>query len=205
MKKMSRIAKGLDTFFKIILVLWMIGTVFGVLAIVLAMIVTAGDSGLIEDIGVSMMQRIQFGMATFELAPAYGFAAGVGQKYFWIMLVIGMLGVPIYYFMIRFIRNILKPIIAEEPFHATLAVHLKRLAWLVVGAGLVDELYEFISYQFTVRYVDLKTLFINDSITAITLNYTFNTDFIVFAIVLFLLSLVFKYGQELQQLSDETL
>lgn len=205
MDKLSKTAKGLDTFFKILLRIWMIGTVLGIVVILFTLYLTTGGLNLFEDIGVSMLQKLNFGMVTFHLSPNFVFVEGVGQTYFIILLVVGLLAIPVFYLMIRFIRNILKPMIEKEPFHETLAVNLKRLAWLVLAGGVLQEVYEFINYVFVAQNVDLQTLFINENITSIMINYTFNADFIIFAVALFLLSHVFKYGQELQQLSDETL
>ena len=95
--------------------------------------------------------------------------------------------------------------IEKEPFHETLAINLKRLAWLVLIDGLLKEGYELINSIFIRRYIDWNTLFYNEYITGVQIDYTFNTTFIIFAIALYMLSHVFKYGQELQQLSDETL
>lgn len=205
MDKLSRTAKGLDTFFKIILRIWMIGTVIGAIGILLALYLAMGGWNLFEKIGATMLQKLNFGMLTLNLSSDFAIVEGVGQTYFILSLIVGVLAVPVFYLMIRFIRNILKPMIEKEPFHETLAVNLRRLAWLVIASGVIQEVYEYINYIFIAQNVDLKTLFINENITSITINYTFNVDFIIFAIVLFLLSHVFKYGQELQQLSDETL
>ena len=51
----------------------------------------------------------------------------------------------------------------------------------------------------------LNALLLSDKITKVTFNYSFDFSFLLIAAVLYLLSLVFSYGQELQQLSDETL
>lgn len=205
MDKLSKIAKGLDTFFKILLRIWAVGMIIGVFGILLAGYLALGGWNLFEETGATMLKNLHFGMLTLNLAPDYQITEGVGLTYTIVLLIVGVLAIPVFYLMIRFIRNILKPMMEKEPFHETLAVNLKRLAWIVIAHGVLGEIYEFINYRFILKNVDLKSLFINEKISSITLNHTIQIDFIVFAVVLFLLSHVFKYGQELQQLSDETL
>jgi len=52
---------------------------------------------------------------------------------------------------------------------------------------------------------DLENLLINDKITHITINATLDATFLLTGALLLLLSYIFQYGQQLQQLSDETL
>ena len=205
MNKISKIAKGLDTFCKIIYRIWIIGTVIGVFGLLLGLYLATGGWNIFEPVGANMLKELHLGMVTFLLSPDYPITEGIGQTYVIVSLIVGLLSVPVFCLTIRFIRNILKPLIDKEPFHETLAVNLKRLSFLVLAGGILQEAFEFINYSFITQNIDLKALFINEDIISIMINYRFDVDFIVFAIVLYMLSHVFKYGQELQQLSDETL
>ena len=53
--------------------------------------------------------------------------------------------------------------------------------------------------------MDLPSLLINGTVIHITANFNIDFTFVVISIVFFLLSYIFQYGEELQQLSDETL
>lgn len=52
---------------------------------------------------------------------------------------------------------------------------------------------------------DLPGLLLNEHITNVGINYSFDLTFVVSSAVLLLLSYVFSYGAKLQELSDETL
>ena len=113
----------------------------------------------------------------------------------------------IYFLMVSTVRDILKPFINRTPFQETVAKNLSRLAALmvinaalsVVGTLIVDH---------TIRhFLDLSKLFITGQqlIFVGWENTSIEAAPFIFAAVLFLLSKVFQYGQELQTLSDETL
>jgi hypothetical protein len=52
---------------------------------------------------------------------------------------------------------------------------------------------------------DLTVLLNHDVVSGYSYNGTFDCSFIIAAVILFLLSYIFQYGEELQRESDETL
>ena len=52
---------------------------------------------------------------------------------------------------------------------------------------------------------NLNELFLSDKITGVSVTYSCDLSFLIYALVLFLMSFIFQYGSELQKLSDETL
>ena len=57
----------------------------------------------------------------------------------------------------------------------------------------------------TLTGYNLNELFLSDKITGVSVTYSCDLSFLIYALVLFLMSFIFKYGSELQKLSDETL
>ena len=57
----------------------------------------------------------------------------------------------------------------------------------------------------TIFVYDLPGLMISEKITHITGNFKVDLSFLIYWAILLLLSYVFRYGEGLQQLSDETL
>ena len=55
------------------------------------------------------------------------------------------------------------------------------------------------------RVYDLETVFLNEQIISCTPEINLDMSFAVVFAVLYLLSYVFRYGEELQKQSDETL
>ena len=57
----------------------------------------------------------------------------------------------------------------------------------------------------TLTGYNLIELFLSDKITGVSVTYSCDLSFLIYALVLFLMSFIFQYGSELQKLSDETL
>lgn len=57
----------------------------------------------------------------------------------------------------------------------------------------------------TLTGYNLNELFLSDKITGASVTYSCDLSFLIYALVLFLMSFIFQYGSELQKLSDETL
>ena len=111
MERLSKTAKGLDTFFKVIYYIWLVGTVLSVVVILFALYLTTGGMNLFGDIGISMLRELDFGSIAINLSSKVVLPEEIGLYYCIVSLIVGFLGIPITYLMIRFIRNILKPMI----------------------------------------------------------------------------------------------
>jgi len=115
-----------------------------------------------------------------------------------IMLMVGWYG-------IRLLRMVLAPMKEGKPFETGIPTNIRRLAWVTLIGGGTGEICKLIGSTSAIKAYDLSLIFSNTSIANITINYIFGCGFIVIAVVLFLLSYIFRYGESLQQESDETL
>lgn len=106
---------------------------------------------------------------------------------------------------IRIIRKILRPMKEGRPFDTSMADSLKKLGWLVLIGGTVEAILKAVSETVILGAYDLSQLINMNAASKVTVSYFFDATFIIFAFVLFLLSHVFRYGEELQRESDETL
>ena len=106
---------------------------------------------------------------------------------------------------VGYIREILKPMIEEKPFDAIVSTNLKKLAKLSVVIGILVNII-ILSEQIMVVFVyDLPSLLISEKITHVSGMFKIDLTFLIYWAILMLLSYVFQHGEELQQLSDETL
>ena len=112
--------------------------------------------------------------------------------------------IPAHY-SVKAIRNILSPMKSGEPFHNTVSTNLRKLANYVCALGIGLNLQEIISNIFLVKAYDLHLLLLSEKISHVEFMFVFDFSFLVVYGVLLLLSYIFRYGEELQQLSDETL
>lgn len=108
-------------------------------------------------------------------------------------------------FLIKSIRAILDPMKRGEPFHNTVSVHLAKIARYVCALGILLNLQVIISNLLLTKAFDLHILLLSEKIPHAEFHFTFDLSFLLVSGILLLLSYVFRYGEQLQQLSDETL
>ena len=106
---------------------------------------------------------------------------------------------------IGYIREILKPMIEEKPFDSIVSTNLKKLAKLSIVIGILCNIIILAEQIVVVFLYDLPGLLISEKIAHVTGMFKIDLTFIVYWAILMLLSYVFQHGEQLQQLSDETL
>ena len=106
---------------------------------------------------------------------------------------------------VGYIREILDPMKEEKPFDTIVSTNLKKLARLSINLGIFYNIIILSEQIMTVFVYDLPGLLISDKITHVGGMFQVDLTFLIYWAILLLLSYVFRYGEELQQLSDETL
>ena len=106
---------------------------------------------------------------------------------------------------IGYIREILKPMIEEKPFDSIVSTNLKKLAKLSIVIGILVNVIILAEQIMTVFVYDLPALLISEKIIHVGGMFKVDLTFLIYWAILMLLSYVFRYGEGLQQLSDETL
>ena len=106
---------------------------------------------------------------------------------------------------VGYIREILDPMKEEKPFDTIVSTNLKKLARLSINLGIFYNLIILSEQIMTVFVYDLPGLLVSDKITHVGGMFQVDLTFLIYWAILLLLSYVFRYGEELQQLSDETL
>lgn len=107
--------------------------------------------------------------------------------------------------MICRFRDILSPMKTGSPFHNSVSIHLKTLAKYVCILGIALNLQDIVSNILMEKTYNLSDMILSDQVSQVTITNVFDLSFLFVAGILLLLSFVFRYGEELQQLSDETL
>lgn len=107
---------------------------------------------------------------------------------------------------IRIIRSILKSMKAGMPFNGSVSVDLKKLGYLSFFGGLVCMVDKVIwDILFERLFFRISAVILQDTVTGITYSHTYDVTFVIMAVVFFLASYVFRWGEELQRQADETL
>ena len=114
------------------------------------------------------------------------------------------LEVPLMCRGLQLLRKTLACMEQQRPFSGTAAL-LRKLGWLSAALSVLSNLLKAARIYASEHVYGLEALFVGDTISAVGFRFRPDYTFVVVTVVLFLLSAVFRYGEELQQLSDETL
>ena len=203
MNNLSNTAKKLDKVFEIVHV------VFGALAIACLVGVAIIGIAYVLKLDPAFIgtgyEKFDLGFVELEVAPAFA-----PNK--WLVLAQAaftlLVSCRLFYDGRRgvgYIREILKPMIVEKPFDSIVSTNLKKLARLSIVIGILWNINILAEQIMMVFVYGLPDLLIGEKILHITANFRIELSFLICWVILVLLSYVFRYGEQLQQLSDETL
>jgi len=198
MEKMSQIAKNLDTFMGVVYTACSIAVC--VLAVFMAVLPFAGEHML----EVTETTAIELGCVSFEIVDGCIPEGGrilrieLGLLYAALVLAAGC-------YVLKLLRTVVQPMIEQRPFDGSVSVVLRKLSFVaLIGGGILS--FAQMMGEIALAYMyDFSELFLNEQVVGVNLEFMFDTNFILAFAVLYLLSFVFRYGEELQQQADETL
>lgn len=195
MEKLSKTAKTLDTIMKV--VFWLLIVMSGILTVYYSVRwFVLGE----------FYNPVDLGNVTISFLPEYQPEGGVLNALLGIctlaIWVVGAVGVC---FMIKITRSILKPMIEGVPFSNSVSADFKKLGIIVLVFGIIGQAAALVCNILTFASYDMEKAFNFNVLENVDFMYNFDVGFIFTALVLFLLSFIFRYGAELQKLSDETL
>ena len=148
---------------------------------------------------------LTLGNVALELIPDGAIPAEATRS----ALIIGLVFcVPVLFFSAKclaIIQDILTPMTQGKPFDTKVADSLKKLSFIVLAAGAVMEVGKVALSALLLNSIRLDALFNPELVAGYTVKHVLSMNFIFLFAVLYLMSHVFRYGEELQVLSDETL
>lgn len=203
MDKLTSTARKIDVFFKIVDVMFKIAFVTCLVGLVIVLVGTLFD---LPDEAIGHIDtQLQFGPLDLHVAndclPSFDRMLGF-------TCVIIVLGAAVCYLMIRcvkVIRAILAPMKEGKPFVSEISPNLRKLGWYSLVACIATQVMEAASLFIMAAMYRIDTLLISDKITHVDVNASFDLGMLIIPAAFFLLAYVFKYGEQLQTLSDETL
>lgn len=203
MEKLTAIARKIDVVFKIADVMLKIAFVTCLVCIGIVLVGNVFD--LPDEMIGSMDQLLEFGPLRLYIAQEYmpAFDSMLLQN-----TVICALAAVISFVAIlcvKSIRAILAPMKEGKPFDRAVSQNLRKLGWLGLIIGLMGQALEAISLLTAASTMKLEALLISEKITHVDVNFAFDLSVLIIPAVFFLLAYVFRYGEALQILSDETL
>ena len=203
MKHLNETAKTMDTVFKILEILAKIAFVATIVSLGIIAI------GFIFDLDPEMIGTgygsLRLGALELDIAES----AIPSKKLILLQvateLLISLLITGIMVRCLRCIRSILQPMADGTPFFHGVGQKLKVLAKYCFILGIAVNALQIISTVMMVTGFDLENLLRSDKITNITVHATLDATFLLTGAILLFLSYIFRHGEQLQQLSDETL
>ncbi len=201
-EKMVRTAKTLGTVFKVLQRILMI---CAVVCIVLLGIFTIINTIHPNSMTGTALNAVDLGPLTLELTEEVAPDSHAILVYAWIMAAALITIIPVVCYALGVIRRILAPMAQGDPFHPTVGKELRKLAFASLAVGIIQNVLRTVGTFHVLHIVDLNALLQNSRIQSVTANFHYDLSFLVVFLVLLLMSHIFRYGEELQKLSDETL
>ncbi len=162
-------------------------------------LLTSDDPGLTYVSGISL-DYMRFYSATGGITISRDALLKMNS----ISLIVYFFQVPMICYGIHLLRKVLGPIAQGRPFSGTVKI-LRKLGWVSLGVAVIQNLTHWGMIHVNEYHYMISELFLGSVITDVSFQFKLDPTFLVTAIVFFLLACVFRCGEELQQLSDETL
>lgn len=202
MDKLIKTATILDHIFKILGILLKVAVIT---CLVCAGIVLVGN---LFDLPAEMIGRVDqvLDLGSLRLHVAAGHMPDPAGVLSWaaIMCVLGAVMCFVINLCVKTIRAILAPMKEGKPFASETSMNLRKLGWLSLIASVAVQALSAVGFLTMAAMNRIDQLLISDKITKVEVVPGFELSVLIIPAVIFLLAYVFKYGEELQNLSDET-
>ena len=200
MEKLKKMAKTLDSIAKWIFYLNIGAAGIIVLAWILMIADILKDKNALREYLV-----INLGSVKVGIVPEYAPSLQYTNTRFFIGTLLSVALICFVLYVIKVVRKILAPMKEGLPFDESVPKNLRNLGILTLIGGSVWSVTKVVLDTTTYNAYQISEMFRPERITGVELEVTLDTTFLIIAAVIFLLSYIFKYGAELQKLSDETL
>lgn len=203
MKNLTETAKTMDIVFKVLDILAKVAFVGSIVGLCIIAV------GFIFDLDPEMIGTGygSISIGSLELEVAEG--AIPDKKLILVQVAVDlMLSLVVTFLIIRgigCIRSILQRMVEGTPFFSSVGDQLQTLAKYCIILGIAVNATAIISTTLWVSSFDLEHLLLSEKITAVTIQAPLDATFLLAGAILLLLSYIFRHGEQLQQLSDETL
>ena len=202
MDKLIKTATILDNIFKILGIMLMIAVVT---CLVCAGIVLVGN---LFDLPVEMIGEADevLDIGTLRLHVAAGHMPDPSGVLNWaaLMCALGAAMCFVTNLCVKTIRSILAPMKEGKPFASEISKNLRKLGWLSLIASVAVQALSAVGFLTMAAMHRIDQLLISEKVTKVEVVPSFELSVFIIPAAFFLLAYVFRYGEELQTLSDET-
>ena len=111
----------------------------------------------------------------------------------------------LFWYELTILKNVFCPMTQGIPFDSRVSAAIRKVAWIKLIGWVLKIVMRNVEHFLLYQALDMPTLFSPDRVSTCTIAPDFCWEDIMAFALLMLLSYVFRYGEELQKLSDETL
>ena len=201
MEKLTKTARVLHKIVRVLYRLGIVGTIVTAVALVLITLLPA-DS--LRQAVSSADMTIELGTAELHLSRIL---EPIGDIRLFLCAVFGVAtaSLALSVCALKLVLRILRLMADGRPFDGTVSANFKRLGWVTLAGVAVHYVMDGVDAAMDVSMFDLDQIFRPDMVKGVTIQNTDSLSCLLIPIMMFLLSYVFRYGEELQRQSDETL
>ena len=168
-------------------------------------LVLASAAGTNPDAVIGENLNVDIGPITVELAQELAPDNHAILTYTWGMIVVGDVFAAGIYYALSLVRKILQPMMEGKPFDSMVGQNIRKIGFVTLVLGIIQNVAVLIETIGAVKTFQLIDMNADAVVRSVTVNYSLDLTFLIVFFVLLLMSHIFNYGTELQQLSDETL
>ena len=104
----------------------------------------------------------------------------------------------------RAMKGVIAPLKEGRPFTNEVSCGIKKIAWIYLAGEVTGCIVSGIVGTVFFKAYNLGSIFLNDFVTSVALDINEDVNILV-PVLLFMISWIVKYGENLQKLEDETL
>lgn len=130
---------------------------------------------------------------------------GIKDNYLTYACIVISIMCVLWYLILRQIEKIITNALDSSIFCKQNVHSLNLIAFYILLNGIVSLIAQFMQIQMIQRHINMLNLFNYELISNISLDVRFDISFVIVAFLIFVLAKIFAYGEQLQELSDETL
>lgn len=203
MTNLNSTAKKIDTFFKAFTTLLNVACVAMLVGLVII------GTAFLLDLDPAMVgsgyNTVSLGFLELQIADTYAPDPHHVLILVAVHIVLALVVCIVTRLCVNCVRQILCPIAESKPFDSTISTNLKKLAKYSLVLGITVNIIQVIAHAVLISGYDLHLLLLSEKIPHLEFRFSFDLTFLLAAAVFLLMSHIFRYGEQLQRLSDETL
>ena len=201
MEELKKTAKIIDVFLKIMFIIVLVGLIAAAVASVLLLAI--GPMNIESGEIAYSIGGLRFVLAD-GLDELASFSGTQMIQDFLTVGISGLIGMAVILVGIKMLREIIAPMKDGGPFVEGISRKMRNFGCFIIISGVVGNIVQFIG-TLIVRSSFFALLEQSEYVSSVVYENIFDGSFIILALFVFLLSYIFRYGEELQKQSDETL